>query len=101
VAGFGAGFLTGSPWLGVIAAIIVGMLFSLLFAFMTLTLATNQVATGLSLTILGLGLSGMLGTSFVGLPGVRLTNLDIPGLTSLPVVGRLVFGQRSEERRVG
>ncbi len=93
VAGFGAGYLTGSPWLGVIAAIIVGMLFSLLFAFMTLTLATNQVATGLSLTILGLGLSGMLGTSFVGLPGVRLPNLDIPGLTSLPGVGRLLFGQ--------
>lgn len=93
VGGFGAGYLTGSPWIGVLAAIIIGVLFSLLFAFMTLTLATNQVATGLSLTILGLGLSGMLGTSFVGLPGQRLPNLDIPGLTSLPVVGRLLFGQ--------
>jgi len=93
VGGFGAGYLTGSPWIGVLAAIVIGVLFSLLFAFMTLTLATNQVATGLSLTILGLGLSGMLGTSFVGLPGQRLPNLDIPGLTSLPVVGRLLFGQ--------
>src|SRR5690606_6136818 len=44
-------------------------------------------------TILGLGLSGMLGTSFVGLPGQRLPNLDIPGLTSLPVIGRPLFGQ--------
>lgn len=93
VGGFGAGYLTGSPWVGVLAAIIIGVLFSLLFAFMTLTLATNQVATGLSLTILGLGLSGMIGTSFVGQPGVRLQNLDIPGLTSLPVVGKLIFGQ--------
>ncbi|MFC5386319.1 ABC transporter permease [Aquamicrobium segne] len=93
VGGFGAGYLTGSPWIGVIAAVIIGVLFSLLFAFMTLTLATNQVATGLSLTILGLGLSGMLGTGFVGLPGQRLPNLDIAGLTSLPVVGRLFFGQ--------
>src|SRR5690606_32039975 len=83
VAGFGAAFLTGSPWLGVVAAIVVGALFSLLFAVMTLTLATNQVATGLSLTLLGLGLSGMLGTSFVGLPGLRLPNLDIPVLTDL------------------
>lgn len=93
VAGFGAGFLTGSPWIGLIAAVVVGAVFSLLFAVMTLSLATNQVATGLSLTLLGLGLSGMLGTSFVGLPGERLPNLYIPVLTDLPVVGKLLFGQ--------
>lgn len=93
VAGFGAGLLTGSPWIGLIAAIVVGALFSLLFAVMTLSLATNQVATGLSLTLLGLGLSGMLGTGFVGLPGERLPNLYIPLLTDLPVVGKLLFGQ--------
>ncbi|MFC3207413.1 ABC transporter permease [Aquamicrobium soli] len=93
VGGFGAAYYTGSPWIGVLAAIALGAIFSMLFAVMTLTLATNQVATGLSLTILGLGLSGMMGTSFVGLPGERLPNLDIPGLTSIPVVGRLLFGQ--------
>ncbi|TIS97600.1 MAG: ABC transporter permease, partial [Mesorhizobium sp.] len=76
-----------------LAAIIMGAVFSLLFAVMTLSLATNQVATGLSLTLLGLGLSGMIGTRFVGQPGVRLPNLDIPGLSSLPIVGRLLFGQ--------
>ena len=78
VGGFGAGYSTGSPWIGLIAAIVIGALFSLLFAVMTLSLATNQVATGLSLTLLGLGLSGMMGTSFVGLPGERLPNLNIP-----------------------
>jgi len=93
VAGFGAAFLTGSPWLGLLAAIVIGALFSLLFAFMTLTLATNQVATGLSLTILGLGVSGMMGTSFVGQPGVRLPDMYIPVLSDLPVIGKLVFGQ--------
>jgi simple sugar transport system permease protein len=93
VGGFGAAYYTGSPWIGLLAAIALGAVFSLLFAVMTLTLATNQVATGLSLTILGLGLSGMMGTSFVGLPGERLPNLDIPGLTAIPVVGRLLFGQ--------
>jgi simple sugar transport system permease protein len=93
VAGFGAGYLTGSPWVGLLAAIVVGALFSLLFAVMTLSLATNQVATGLSLTLLGLGLSGMMGTSFVGLPGERLPDLHIPLLSDLPIVGRLVFGQ--------
>ena len=49
-----------------------GALFSLLFGFLTLTLVANQVATGLALTLFGLGLSGMIGESFVGMPGVKL-----------------------------
>jgi len=93
VTGFGVALSTGSPWLGVIAAILVGAVFSLLFGFLTLTLVTNQVATGLALTLLGLGFSGMLGVGFVGLPGARLPNLSIPYLSDLPLVGRLVFGQ--------
>jgi ABC-type uncharacterized transport system permease subunit len=72
VSGFGAAFLTGSPYLGVIAAILAGMAMALLFGCLTLTLVSNQVATGLSLTLLGLGLSGLLGESFVGEPGARL-----------------------------
>lgn len=93
VTGFGVALTTGSPWLGVLAAIVVGALFSLLFGFLTLTLVTNQVATGLALTLLGLGLSGMIGESFVGLPGIKLGTLYIPGLTDLPFVGKLFFGQ--------
>ena len=93
VTGFGVALSTGSPWLGVIAAIVVGALFSLLFGFLTLTLVTNQVATGLALTLLGLGFSGMLGVGFVGLPGARLGNLSVPYLSDLPLVGRLIFGQ--------
>ena len=93
VTGFAVALTTGSPWLGVIAAIIVGALFSLLFGFLTLTLVTNQVATGLALTLLGLGLSGMIGESFVGQPGIKLGTLYIPGLTDLPFVGKLFFGQ--------
>jgi simple sugar transport system permease protein len=72
VSGFGAAFLTGNPYVGVVASIIAGMAMALLFGFLTLTLVSNQVATGLSLTLLGLGLSGLLGESFVGEPGVRL-----------------------------
>jgi ABC-type uncharacterized transport system permease subunit len=93
VTGFAVALTTGSPWLGVIAAIIVGALFSLLFGFLTLTLVTNQVATGLALTLLGIGLSGMIGESFVGQPGIKLGTLYIPGLTNLPFVGKLFFGQ--------
>ncbi|WP_309084544.1 ABC transporter permease [Chelativorans sp.] len=93
VTGFAVAMLTGSAWLGVFAAILVGAAFALLFGFLALTLVTNQVATGLALTLFGLGLSGMLGESFVGLPGVRLGAVDIPVLSDLPVVGRLLFGQ--------
>ncbi len=93
VTGFAVTYTTGSPWLGFLAAIIVGALFSLLFGFLTLTLVTNQVATGLALTLLGLGLSGMIGESFTGLPGIKLPTLYIPGLSDLPFVGKLVFGQ--------
>lgn len=93
VTGFGVAQMTGSAWLGMLAAIIVGSAFSLVFGFLTLTLVTNQVATGLALTLLGLGLSGLIGESFVGLPGVRMESLSIPYLTDIPYVGRILFGQ--------
>ncbi|MGJ8527336.1 ABC transporter permease [Maritalea sp.] len=93
VGGFAAANLTGNPWLGVLVAIIFGAITSLAFAFLTLSLAANQVATGLALTILGLGLSGLLGEPFVGQAGVKLTNISIPVLTDLPIVGPLLFGQ--------
>lgn len=74
VCGFGAALLTGSPWLGLLVAIAAGAGMALLFAFLTLTLVSNQVATGLALTLLGLGLSGQIGESFVGQPGVKVPN---------------------------
>lgn len=93
VSGFAIAQMTGSAWLGLIAAVLVGALFSAIFGFLTLTLVTNQVATGLALTILGVGASALLGESFVGLPGVRLEAIHIPYLTDLPLVGRFLFGQ--------
>ena len=84
VCGFAGGYLTGSPWIGLIAAIAAGIAMSAMFGFLTLTLVSNQVATGLALTLLGLGLSGLIGEAFVGEPGVKLpkfANIDplIPG----------------------
>jgi simple sugar transport system permease protein len=93
VCGFVATHVTGSPWVGVIAAIFAGIATSLLFGILTQTLMTNQVATGLAITLLGLGLSGLIGSGFVGLPGIKLANISIPWLTELPYIGRLVFGQ--------
>ncbi len=93
VTGFGVAITTGSPWLGVFAAILVGAAFALLFGFLTLTLVTNQVATGLALTLLGLGVSGMIGEAFIGLPGVKMSPWVIPVLSDIPLVGRFLFAQ--------
>lgn len=93
IAGFAFAYMTGNPYLGALGAVIIGALFSLLFAFLALTLVTNQVATGLALTILGLGLSGLWGEAFVGIPGVKMTALEIPLLSDIPLIGKLFFGQ--------
>ncbi|MCY1668792.1 ABC transporter permease [Rhizobium sp. SL86] len=93
VCAFAGSYLTGVPLFGVLAGILGGALFSLLFGFLTLTLVTNQVATGLALTLLGLGLSGQLGESFVGIPGVKLSPIVFPVLSDIPFIGPLLFRQ--------
>lgn len=93
VAGFAVALTTGSPTLGILAAACAGMALSIPFGVLTLNLVANQVATGLALTLLGLGLSGLAGEHFVGQPGVRLEKLHIPGLSDIPFVGPILFGQ--------
>ncbi|MBB3397768.1 MULTISPECIES: ABC transporter permease [unclassified Rhizobium] len=93
VGAFAAAQATGSPYIGLLAGIAVGALFSLLFGFLTLTLVTNQVATGLALTILGLGASGMLGESYVGVPGIKVPQIYIPYLSDIPFLGAVLFRQ--------
>ncbi len=91
--GFAAAFLTGSALIGALAAILAGMVMAALFGFLAIGLAANQVASGLALTILGLGTAGLAGAGFVGQKRESVANLYIPGLTDLPFVGKLVFGQ--------
>ena len=91
VAGFIAMVLTGSPLIGVLAAMVTGMAMSGLFGFLTLTLMTNQVATGLALTIFGVGLSAFVGLSYIGNPIQGLPGLAIPVLGDIPVLGPLLF----------
>ena len=93
VCAFAAAFTTGSASVGIVAGILAGVVMSLLFAFLTLSLLANQVATGLALTLLGLGLSGMIGEPFVSKPGIGLPKLYIPYLTDIPFIGPILFGQ--------
>ena len=91
--GFGGAWLSGSTIIGALCGIGAGTLLSLIFAMMTLGLAVNQVATGLALTILGVGLSGLIGAGFVGEQIIPARHLRIPGLTDIPLIGRVVFGE--------
>ena len=93
VSGFAFAQLTGNVYLGAIGAVFIGAGFSLLFAFLAITLVTNQVATGLALTILGLGVSGLWGEAFVGVAGLKMETIAIPGLSQIPFFGPLLFNQ--------
>ena len=93
VSGFAAAYTFDSALAGVAASIVMGVGVALLFAYFTQTLVTNQVATGLALTLFGLGLAGLIGESFTGLPGVKLQRIHIPVLTDIPLLGPVLFGQ--------
>ncbi|MBC7580890.1 MAG: ABC transporter permease [Tardiphaga sp.] len=91
--GFGGALYSGSVFVGALCGIAAGVALSLVFALMTLGLAVNQVATGLALTILGIGLSGLIGAGFVGERITPAAHLYIPGLTDIPLIGRILFGE--------
>jgi general nucleoside transport system permease protein len=91
VSGFAAALATGSDFVGFIAAAAAGVALSLAFGFLTLNLQTNQVATGLALTLFGIGLSAFVGHNLAGTPLPPLPSIKIPGLTNIPVIGDLLF----------
>ncbi|MGI4797341.1 MAG: ABC transporter permease [Janthinobacterium lividum] len=86
VAGFATTTVTGSPALGILAAAAAGVAMAGLFAALTLGLASNQVATGLALTIFGIGLSALLGAGFVGHPLPPLPKLELPFFDAVPLL---------------
>jgi ABC-type uncharacterized transport system permease subunit len=85
---------TGNPWLGLCAAIVAGMLISIVHAFASVSLQSNQVVSGLALTMLGLGLAGLLGKPYVGKPlAIKINAMPIPFLSDIPIVGPVLFNQ--------
>jgi len=91
-AGFSTAYTTGSPWLGIMVAALVGGAFSLIHAFASITLKANQVISGLALTMLGLGLSGVLGRGWEGKPlPVSIPEITVPSLSKIPFLGPILF----------
>jgi ABC-type uncharacterized transport system permease subunit len=89
---FTTAYITGSPWLGILMAAVVGGAFSLIHAFTSVTLKANQVVSGLSLTMLGLGLSGVFGRGWEGKPlPVSLPKITVSGLSKIPFLGSVLF----------
>jgi general nucleoside transport system permease protein len=91
VAGFAITFTVGSPWLGFLGAALAGSLASMVFGFLVLSLNSNQVATGLALTIFGTGLSSLVGTAFTGRIVPVFGSIFPPALAMHPQ-WKIVFG---------
>lgn len=92
VTAFMVTYHTGNPWIGLGAAIAAGMIISLVHAVASITLQSNQVVSGLALTMLGLGISGLLGKPYVGKPlTTKINTVAIPWLSDLPFVGPILF----------
>ena len=95
IAGFAITHHTGSPWLGVLAGMAAGMLMSFLFAIVVLTLMGNQVATGLALSIFGIGLSAFVGQPYESEILGTVGSIRIPWLADIPVLGPALFDQQA------
>lgn len=93
IAAFAATYGTGSYLIGGVAGALAGAAMGALFGVLTLTLMSNQVATGLALTMFGLGLSALIGQAYSGISLGQFPKVDIPLLSDIPFIGPLLFAQ--------
>ena len=85
--------LGGSPWVGMLAALLAGFVVSILFAFVVVILRADQVVTGITLVFFGTGLTSLLGVGWMNKAVEGFTQVDLGFLSDLPVVGKIVFSQ--------
>ena len=97
LAGYKIGLDTGSPWLGLLAALIAGALLALLHAIVCIHFQADQIVSGLALTFLGTGLALVLGDGLASNTGnaVVVPTLTLPLLSSIPVLGPVFFTGQS------
>jgi simple sugar transport system permease protein len=92
-AGYAVTAVSGNPWIGVLAAMVAGGALAFLHAFFVLSRGANQLATGLVILFLGLGLTSMYGASYVQRSINSLQPIDIPVLGDIPWIGEIFFQQ--------
>src|SRR5512138_1224688 len=93
---FSTTIATGNPWLGVLVAMIVAGLLSQIHAFIVITLQGDQVVSGLALTMLGAGISLVLGEGLSKAGTVSLMpDFSIPLLSQIPIIGPIFFTNQS------
>lgn len=91
--GFAGAVTFDSSYAGLLIGAMAGAGMAAVFGAFALGLAANQVATGLAITILGLGLAGLIGAPFVGQPRPPIGQIAVPGLSELPLLGASLFRQ--------
>ncbi|NJM84059.1 MAG: ABC transporter permease [Tabrizicola sp.] len=91
ICGFAVAVVTGNPYLGFIGGALGGAALSAIFAVLTQILQTNQVATGLALTLFGLGLSSLIGQSYVGEKPPATGDVAFGPLAEIPFAGTVLF----------
>ena len=91
ICGFATAVETGSPFLGFVGAAVGGAALSLIFAVLTQILLSNQVATGLALTLFGLGFSALIGQSYAGVKPPPVGELSFGPLSAIPFIGPVLF----------
>ncbi len=91
ICGFAVAVESGSPALGFIGAALGGAALSMLFGILTQYFLSNQVATGLALTLFGLGLSALIGQGYIGIKPPATGDVNFGPLADLPVLGTILF----------
>jgi simple sugar transport system permease protein len=91
LAAYAVGIGTGSPWLGALAGLVAGAALAAVHAAMVLERGANQIAVGLVVSFLGIGLTALFGQDYVGKGVVAFEDLPIPVLADLPFVGPILF----------
>ena len=93
IAGFATVVHTGNTWLGFAAGMAAGALLAAIFGWLVIWLGTNQYATGLALSLFGVGFSAFAGISYVQAKLPDLPKYTLPFLADIPLVGPALFRQ--------
>jgi simple sugar transport system permease protein len=89
--GFVVTVVTGNPYLGLVTGTILGVIFSTIHAFLSISLNADQVVSGIMITLLGTGITAYLGADWTteSIEGFR--SIPIPILVDIPVIGEALF----------